>query len=68
MLKRIKKLIKLWKLINQEPKAGEVIDEVVGNKKAVFLSDMTEEEVEKYILEEDRGWKKMFNKVRDILK
>lgn len=39
-----------------------------GDGKAVFLSDMTEEEYQEYVHNEVDGWKKFTNKVAKLFK
>lgn len=39
-----------------------------GDGKAVFLSDMTEDEYIKYLEDEVNGWKKFNNKVSKLFK
>ena len=39
-----------------------------GDGKAVFLSDMTEEEYQEYLHDEVNGWKKFNNKLSNLLK
>lgn len=34
--------------------------------KGVFLSEMDEEEYDKYVYEEERGWKKFINKIFNL--
>lgn len=39
-----------------------------GDGKAVFLSDMNEEEYQEYVHNEIEGWKGFTNKIKKILK
>lgn len=41
----------------------EEVPEVVGNGKAVFLGDMTDEEVEAYDRNINKGWGKILEKI-----
>jgi len=60
-------LKKLWKLTEQEDekKVDQALEEMETN--GVFLPDMTREEQEQYMREE-QGWKGLYNKVREIVK
>ena len=65
MLKRIRKTIKLWKLSKEiESEALEDNTKTDG----VFLSYMTREEADNWIHENEHGWKKFNDKLREILK
>ena len=38
----------------------------LGNGKAVFLEEGTDEDFERFVEEEERGWKGFFNKIRNL--
>ena len=61
MLKRIKKLRKLWKLTEND--GEDFIDAlpIPGNGKAEFLSDGNQEDLEQFI-QEQRGWRGFLKK------
>lgn len=71
MLKRVKRLWELSKLRIEEPDMSEALfsmkaphitlvrDEPLGDGKAEFLPDMTEEEMIKFEHEEVQGWSKL---------
>lgn len=78
MLKRIKQLHKMWKLSNKDDKYLEAIENITNeeivkipnksNGKAVFISEMNEDEYNQYIKEEVDGWKGFNNKIKKIFK
>jgi len=41
-------------------------DQPIGNGKAVFLSDMTENEYEEYDHLENKGWKGFYKKIKNL--
>lgn len=64
----IKELYRFLKLANAEDiiqSALEVKEEppVKGNGNAEFLPDMTQEEMEEYIHQEERGWNRFYKKL-----
>jgi hypothetical protein len=67
MFQRLKRL---WALSNYETRpvvhrwedAWGKSHEIQGDGKAVFLSDMTEEEHEDYVHQEERGWGKFYKR------
>lgn len=78
MLKRLKQLRKMWKLSNKDTRYLEALEKTTvkdidripdkGNGKAIFISDMDEEEYNQYIRDEKHGWKSFNNKVKSIFK
>ena len=78
MLKRLKQLHKMWKLSNKDTRYLEALEKTTvkdidkipdkGNGKAIFISDMDEEEYNQYIRDEKHGWKSFNNKVKSIFK
>jgi len=64
MFKRIKKTIKLWRLADKIE--SEVLDEEV--KDGAYLPDMTESEMADWLKDNELGWGKFKDKLRDILK
>ncbi len=78
MLKRIKQLHKMWKLSNKDSNYLEVLENITtndiekipdkGNGKAIFISDMNDEEYNQYIRDEKQGWKGFNNKIKQIFK
>lgn len=75
MINRLKKAIKLWKLSNKSQHVQDYIESLENEdinkmpnekEKAVFLSEMTEEEYEEYQKEELQGFKEITNKLKKI--
>lgn len=58
MLKRLKKFRDLWKLSETKPEEAKLLEAQELPGKAVFLEDMTEEERNEYVRNEEEGWGK----------
>lgn len=71
MLQRLIKLKRLWKLSNQNlPVNQEQEIALMANnpQDAVYVSPMTEEEHQSYVINEELGWKGFIDKAKKILK
>lgn len=76
MLNRLNKLRKLWKLSNKSEHVHKFIENLDNedikqlpneSEKIVFLSDMTEDEYQEYIKDEEQGFKGIKEKLNKII-
>jgi len=76
MLNHLKNLIKLYKLSKKSKVFQEILEHLDDEDiraipeeetKAVFLSDMTDDEYNDYVRSEVKGWKVVDDKIRKIL-
>jgi len=67
MIKRLKKLHKLWKLTKEEKPSDEVIDIAFSQGKGEFLSEFDEDELKEHIKMDELGWRPFYEKVKSIL-
>lgn len=72
----LKKLIKLYKLSKKSKGFQEVLEHLDDEDiraipeeetKAIFLSDMTDEEYDEYVRSEVKGWKVFDEKIKKII-
>ena len=62
MWQRLKKLHSLWKLSRENPEEEKLLEAQELPGKAIFLTDMDEEERNEYIKMEEEGWSKFLPK------
>lgn len=64
MLNKLKETLQGFKWAGTAKTQADSIDaEPLGDGKAVFLSDMTEDEYQEYVRNEENGWKKFKEKI-----
>ena len=68
MIKRLKKLRKLWTLTKEQKPSDKVIDLSLNQGRGEFLSEFDEEEYHEHIKLDELGWRPFYDKIKNILK
>lgn len=68
MLKRLKRLHKLWKLAKEQPEAAKELESELLPGKAEFLAPMDEAERNEYVKKVEEGWGGVIERFRENFK